>query len=183
MVVATPAGLSIADAGGVRGLYVLHGLVNNHVYTLAAAGDRIAAGTLGGLSLLENDVVEANYTTANSGLKRNWISALERVGNDWFAGTYGSGVMRLDSSGHWTGFADLKRGFEVNPNAMAQTSGSLYTGSLGEGLWVYSKATARWHNVTTGLPSLNVTALAVGNGYIYVGTDNGLVRFREGELQ
>jgi hypothetical protein len=30
-----------------------------------------------------------------------------------------------------------------------------------------------------GLPSLNVTALAVAGGYLYVGTDNGLVRMAE----
>jgi len=183
MVVATPAGLTLADAGGVRSLYVLQGLVNNHVYTLALDGDRIAAGTLGGLSLLENDTVQANYTTANSALRHNWISALAHVGNDWFAGTYGAGVMRLDPSGRWTGFPDLRATFDVNPNAMAQTADALYVGSLGEGLWVYSKPTERWTNVTAGLPSLNVSAVAVGNGYVYAGTDNGLVRFREGGLK
>ena len=33
-----------------------------------------------------------------------------------------------------------------------------------------------------GLPSLNVTALARGNGYLYIGADNGLVRIAEKEL-
>jgi ligand-binding sensor domain-containing protein len=183
MVVATPAGLSIVDGGGVRSLYVLQGLVNNHVYALASAGDRVAAGTLGGLSLLENDMVQANYTTANSGLRHNWISALSRVGDSWFAGTYGAGVMRLSPSGQWERFPDLKPDFDVNPNAMAQTADSVYVGSLGEGLWVFSKGTGKWTNVTAGLPSLNVTAVAAGNGYVYAGTDNGLVRFREGDLK
>ncbi len=183
MVMATPAGLSVAGRGGVRSIYVLQGLINNHVYSLASAGDRIAAGTLGGLSVLDKGVVEVNYTTANSGLRHNWISAVARVGSSWFAGTYGAGVMQLDASGHWTGFSDLKRGFEVNPNAMTQTGDSLYVGSLADGLWIYSKTTQRWRNMVTGLPSLNVTAVAAGNGYVYVGTDNGLVRFHEGELQ
>jgi hypothetical protein len=181
MVIATPAGLSLVGAGGVRGLYVLQGLVNNHVYSLAAAGDRIAAGTLGGLSLLDRDAVTVSYTTANSGLKHNWISALARVGDDWFAGTYGAGIMRLDGAGHWTAMTPP---FEVNPNAMAQANGALYVGSLGKGLWVYSGVySGRWRNVTAGLPSLNVTAVAVGNGFVYAGTDNGLVRFREGDLR
>ncbi len=182
MVVATPAGLSIADRSGIRSLYVLQGLVNNHVYALASAGNRIAAGTLGGLSLLANDVVEANYTTANSGLGHNWISALQPVGGDWFVGTYGAGVMRLDASGRWSAFPDLKGGFDVNPNAMAQTADAVYVGSLGGGLWVYAKSTGRWTNRKDGLPSLNVTAIAAGGGYVYVGTDNGLVRYREGAL-
>jgi hypothetical protein len=178
MAVATPAGLSFVTPDGVRSLYVLQGLVNNHVYSLAASGDRIAAGTLGGLSLLDRDTVSVNYTTANSGLKHNWISALASVGDEWFAGTYGAGVMRLDASGHWTAMTPP---FEVNPNAMAQAGGALYVGSLGKGLWVYSGQ--RWRSVTAGLPSLNVTAVAAANGFVYAGTDNGLVRFREGDLR
>jgi ligand-binding sensor domain-containing protein len=50
-------------------------------------------------------------------------------------------------------------------------------------LWVFSKGTGRWTNVTVGLPSLNVTAVATGNGYVYAGTNNGLVRVREGDLK
>jgi ligand-binding sensor domain-containing protein len=34
----------------------------------------------------------------------------------------------------------------------------------------------------SGLPSENVTALAESGGYIYVGTDNGLVRIPEEKL-
>jgi ligand-binding sensor domain-containing protein len=37
--------------------------------------------------------------------------------------------------------------------------------------------------VHTGLPSLNVTALAARDGYIYIGTDNGLVRILERNLE
>jgi hypothetical protein len=36
--------------------------------------------------------------------------------------------------------------------------------------------------ITDGLPSLTVTALAAGKGFIYVGTDNGLVRIPEQNL-
>jgi hypothetical protein len=30
-----------------------------------------------------------------------------------------------------------------------------------------------------GLPSLNVTAVTAANGWVYAGTDNGIVRIRE----
>ena len=79
-VAATPAGLTFFDAAGPRSLYALHGLVNNHVYSLGVSGATIAAGTLGGLSLLEGDTIRANFTTANSRLGHNWITALARVG-------------------------------------------------------------------------------------------------------
>lgn len=183
MIAATPAGLSFIDASGVRGLYVFQGLVNNHVYALAAAGDRLLVGTLGGISSVDNDTVRVNYDTANSGLRANWITAIVSAGGEWFAGTYGAGVFRLADSGRWEAFPDLKGGFIVNPNAMLVTSNRVYAGSMGRGLFVFDRASSRWTNVTRGLPSLNVTALASSGGDVYVGTDNGLVRFRAGALE
>lgn len=183
MVVATPAGLSFVDRSGVRSLYVFQGLVNNHVYTVATRGGQTVAGTLGGLSVLQDDTVRSNYTTANSHLKHNWITALARVGDGWFAGTYGAGVLRLDASGVWHSFADLRDGFVVNPNAMVVSGGQLYAGSLDRGLFIFDLASGRWTNTTKGLPSKNVTALASGGGYLYVGTDNGLVRIAQGALR
>jgi ligand-binding sensor domain-containing protein len=140
MVVATPAGLSFVDRSSVRSLYAFHGLVNNHVYTVATEGARVVAGTLGGLSVLDNDRVRTNYTTANSHLKNNWITALARMGDDWFAGTYGAGVLRLDASGEWHSFPELNGGIVVNPNAMAVSGGQLYAGSLDRGLFVFDRA-------------------------------------------
>jgi ligand-binding sensor domain-containing protein len=183
MVVATPSGLSFVDRSGVRSLYAFHGLVNNHVYSLATMGSRTVAGTLGGLSILDDDSVRVNYTTANSHLKHNWITAVACVGDEWFAGTYGAGVFRLDSAGEWHSFPDLKEGFVVNPNALLVSGGRVYAGSLDRGLFVYDRATERWNRSTLGLPSENVTALAAGGGHLYVGTDNGLVRIAEGALR
>jgi ligand-binding sensor domain-containing protein len=139
----------------------------------------LLVGTLGGLSVVEGDTVRASYTTANSGLRHNWITAIAPVGGEWFVGTYGAGVLRFDAAGNWRGFPDLRAGFEVNSNAMLATERAVYAGSLAGGLYVYERASGRWKNVTAGLPSENVTALATQGGYIYAGTDNGLVRFRE----
>jgi ligand-binding sensor domain-containing protein len=183
MVVATPAGLSFVDRSAVRSLYVFQGLVNNHVYAVATRGAQTVAGTLGGLSVLEDDTVRANYTTANSHLKHNWITAVVGVGDEWFAGTYGVGVLRLDSSGEWHSFSDLKDGFVVNPNAMLVSGSQLYAGSLDRGLFVFDRVSGHWTNTTMGLPSKNVTALASDGAYLYVGTDNGLVRIAEGALR
>ncbi len=182
MVIATPAGLSFADRSGVRSLYAFHGLVNNHVYTVATWNRQTLAGTLGGISLLDDDIVRANYTTANSHLKHNWITALVRAGDDWLAGTYGAGVMRLDSQGEWHSFPDLKTGFMVNPNAMLVAQGRVYAGSLNQGLFILDLASGRWTNWSDGLPSFNVTALAADSNFLYIGTDNGLVRVSQGAL-
>ena len=178
LIAATPAGLSFVAPGGIRSVYAFHGLVNNHVYTVADDGPRVIAGTLGGMSVIEGDTVRVSYTTANSHLRHNWITALAKSDGEWFAGTYGAGVLALNSNGEWHGFPDLKS-FVVNSNALAVSPTRLYAGSLGDGLYVYDRARKRWSNATVGLPSLNVTALALAGGYLYVGTDNGLVRIAE----
>lgn len=179
---ATPAGITTIDGSGTSSLYAFHGLVSNHVYALAASGSRILAGTLGGLSILDSGIVSASFTTANSGLKHNWITAIVRVNEDWFVGTYGAGVLKLESGGRWSTFADWRSPAVINPTAMLVTDRAVFAGTLGQGLAVYNRASERWMFLTRGLPSLNVTALAASNGYLYVGTSNGLVRVVEKEL-
>ncbi len=176
---ATPAGLTFLDSTGARSMYAFQGLVNNHVYALAASGDQLMAGTLGGISVLDKGNVAVNYTTANSGLKHNWITAVVPVGQEWMVGTYGAGILGLDRSGKFHTFDIGSGNFEVNPNAMLVTPDFVLAGTLGKGLCLYNRESGRWSVITQGLPSLNVTALASANGYVYIGTDNGLVRIPE----
>ena len=182
LALATPAGLTFLDSTGARSMYAFHGLVNNHVYALGVSGDELIAGTLGGLSVLDKGDVAANYTTATSNLKHNWITAVVPVGSEWMVGTYGAGILGLDHSGHFHSFEKASGPFEVNPNAMLVTPDYILAGTLGNGLYLYDRQSERWSVINNGLPSLNVTALARGNGYIYVGTDNGLVRIPEQKL-
>jgi ligand-binding sensor domain-containing protein len=182
LALATPAGLTFLDASGARSMYAFHGLVSNHVYALAASGDELMAGTLGGLSLLNKGGVAMNYTTTTSNLRHNWITAVVAVGSEWMVGTYGAGILGLDRSGRFSSFEMGSGSFEVNPNAMLVTTNYVLAGTLGEGLYLYDRQSGRWSVIRDGLPSLNVTALAAANGYIYVGTDNGLVRIPEQKL-
>ena len=187
LVVATPAGLSFVDQGHVTSMYAFEGLINNHVYTLARftsgqGKDELFAGTLGGFSLLKGSLVQASYTTANSSLRQNWITASAEMNGDLYLGTYGSGVVRLSSQGVLSAFPEFspKEGrVEVNPNAMLSSAGTLYAGTAGKGLAVLRKGAERWEFLTAGLPSWNVTALDAKNGALYVGTDNGLVRLAD----
>jgi ligand-binding sensor domain-containing protein len=176
-VAATPAGISFIDATGISSIYAFQGLVNNHVYALATDGPRTLAGTLGGLSILDGSMVKASYTTANSALKHNWITAIVRSGDDWYVGTYGAGVFRTDGQSRWQTFEEFRTPVEINPNAMIATANAVYAGTLERGLAVYSSG--HWNFWTAGLPSLNVTALESRNGVLYVGTDNGLIKLPE----
>ena len=181
MALATPAGITFLDQNGVHSIYAFQGLVNNHVYALGADGDNLVAGTLGGLSLLTGGEVRRNLNTATSGLKHNWITGLAAVGNEW-VGTYGAGILRLAVDGSVTPTEATRQGVVVNPTAMAADGRMVLAGTLGQGLMVSDATGTRWRTITAGLPSLNVTALAMRNGVVYVGTENGLVKISEDKL-
>lgn len=188
MTVATAAGLSFVGPDGVESLYAFEGLVNNHVYAVAVApeGGQLVAGTLGGLSLLEHGAVWRNVTTANSGLRHNWITAVlplpRFAGGGYLLGTYGGGLMRMSPAGEFPAMDGAETNGVISPNAVLATETHVYAGSMGDGLWVYGRESQRWQRVTAGLPSLNVTALAARNGELYVGTDNGVVHVPEARL-
>jgi ligand-binding sensor domain-containing protein len=101
------------------------------------------------------------------------------VDEEWFVGTYGGGLLRLDATGNWRRFADLRGPIEINPNAMAVTGKHVFAGTLSGGLLVYDRQAGRWTRFEAGLPSMNVTALAVDADTLYIGTDNGVVRVTE----
>jgi len=115
-------------------------------------------------------------------LKHNWITAIVSVDGAWMIGTYGAGILGLDRDGAFQKFEVASERFEVNPNAMLVTPQYVFAGSLGRGLYVFNRATSRWRVLDQGLPSLNVTAIAAGGGYVYIGTDNGLIRIAEQNL-
>ena len=173
--------MTFLEPGGVRSLNAFHGLVNNHVYALAARGPRLLAGALGGLSVIEGGAVQTSHTTANSALRHNWINAIVELRGDWYVGTYGAGVARLNDQGEWTLFAGME-GVEINPGAMTVGAERLYAGTLDRGLLTYDPSRARWRFVTDGLPSLNITALEAHRGTLWVGTENGLVKVAEEAL-
>lgn len=193
---ATPAGVTFLGQSGAESLYAFQGLVNNHVYALASVGSgQLLAGTLGGISIFKAGAVERNLTVTNSALKHNWITALLPMpdgagpgtspSNTMLVGTYGAGLETLDGQGRFAPIelpAGTPGGLVINPNALYATASHIYAGTLGNGMLVYSFYSGRWSAVTSGLPSLNVTAFAGRGGAIYVGTENGLVRIPEANL-
>ena len=189
---ATPAGLTFLKPTGPESLYAFQGLVNNHVYALAPQADpnRLLAGTLGGISILDSSVVTRNLTVTNSALRHNWITAAALLPDGaTLLGTYGAGLERLSLARDGTPIftaIDLPAGapkdLVINPNALLVTGTHIYAGTLGHGMLAYTNATGRWALITEGLPSRNVTAFASRDGKLYLGTDNGLIRIAEASL-
>jgi hypothetical protein len=185
---ATPAGLTFLSPTGPESLYAFQGLVNNHVYALAYSdsSNQLLAGTLGGLSLLQSTSVQRSFTATNSTLRHNWITALQALPNNTtLVGTYGAGLETLDHSGRFTPIdlpSNTPRDLVINPNALLATPTHIFAGTLAHGMLVYTVASGRWSSITTGLPSLNVTAFAARSGTLYIGTENGLVRIPEANI-
>jgi hypothetical protein len=134
------------------------------------------------LSTLQGERVKASYTTANSGLKTNWITAIVPSNGEWLAGTYGGGVQRLDAAGVWHTFDSMPANVVVNPNAMVATAHGIYAGTLEHGLLVLDPQRQTWRAIHAGLPSSNVTAILYHDNRLYLGTDNGLVVVPESVL-
>ena len=184
MAVATPAGLTLMGAGGAQSLYSFEGLANNHVYALAAdaQSDVVMAGTLAGISMVDAGTVRRNLSLKNSGLKRNWITAIAKVDGGWFVGTYGGGVVAMDARGVVTAMDGAGEGAVVNPNAMLVAGNHVLVGTLDGGMLVFNRQTRHWSTVVEGLPSRDVTAFAERGGEVYVGTAEGVVRVAGTEL-
>jgi len=189
LTVATPAGMTFLTASGAQSLYAFQGLVNNHVYALAAqpGNARVVAGTLGGISILDDGAVRQNVTLKNSGLKRNWITAIVRVQDvegaaRWAVGTYGGGVVQMDEAGRISAEDNPAPAAVINPNALFATSQHIFAGTLDDGMLSYNRVSRRWTHITSGLPSRSVTAFAERDGEIYIGTGNGIVRVAEARL-
>jgi len=90
--------------------------------------------------------------------------------------------VRMDAEGNISPTEAAQLGTVVNPGAMIATGREVLAGTLGKGLLVGDVTGTRWKMVTAGLPSLNVTALAVHNGVVYLGTDNGLLKIAADRL-
>jgi ligand-binding sensor domain-containing protein len=178
LAVTTAEGISLVENTKIKSLYAFHGLVNNRVYTSAAAGDKLYFGTLGGISVLQGGSLTEHFTTANSGLAHNWVNALLNVNGVLFVGTYGGGVQALHADRTWENFSEPIGKFEVNPNAMYFDGRKVYVGTLDRGLYVYYLDTRTWEHWVAGLPSLNVTAITADKAHVFVGTDNGVLKLK-----
>lgn len=180
-VYATEGGISFDIGGVLKSIYAFHGLVNNHVYSCASAGDKLYVGTLGGLSVIENLKVVKSFRPGESPLKSGWVSALALLGDDLYVGTYGGGIQKLSKGKGWVSYDEIGN-FEVNQGAMLFVDGNLLVGSTDKGLLVLNDSSGEWVFIREGLNSDSVTALAVGGEYVYVGTNGGITLIPRGEI-
>jgi hypothetical protein len=163
-----------ATGGRVRVVDERAGLPAHIVHSVAVTPDgAVWAGTAGGVARLGPDGVRT-FTQAAGALPHDWVTSLLPDGNAVVAGTYDAGVARLEPDGRATTLADVGAVW-VNPNGVFRVGDALVVTTLGDGLVVRRGARTVTHRA--GLPSDDVTAVAVFGGAVWIGTRGGLVRW------
>ena len=165
--------------GKLRSLTTVQGLPSNSLYTLLLQGQKLYAGTLSGLALIEGGHVVRVFQDTNSNLTHNWVTALCLAGSRIFVGTYGGGVFELTPAGELHGFSSETARAVINPNAMWTDGARLYAGTL-DGALIFDLHSQKWTRLTEELPSRAVLSVTGDEKYIYFGTTSGIARVERG---
>ena len=180
--IATAKGLAFRENEKIRVLSTVQGLPNNSVYAVLRTGEKLYAGTLGGLAEIFGKRVTRVFKDSNSKLETNWVTALCRTttaaaaaGERFFIGTYGGGVFELTPAGEIRSFASEAGKFTVNPNAIYTDGERLYVGTL-TGARVLDLKTQKWTILEGVLPSETVMSIAGDDASVYFGTTSGIAR-------
>lgn len=171
--IATGHGLAGVRGGRVRVFDERAGLPTRIVHSVAAGpGGVVWAGTAGGVARIDAGGVRV-FSQASGDLPHDWANALLTDGDGVLVGTYDAGVARLGAergeaspglAGKW-----------VNPNGLFRVGDALVVATLGDGLLVVRGDRVVEHRA--GLPSDDVTAVAVHGGAVWIGTRGGLTRW------
>jgi hypothetical protein len=174
---------------GTTLLSAFHGLPGNQAMALAA-GESLFVGTPSGLGAMDGRRVRWRVTSGDGKLPHPWVTALHVAEDGLYIGTYGGGLARragtespvraLADGARYEPFPETA-GVKVNPGCLVEAGGRLYAGTDGRGLWRLSLDRARFEPLPLPLPSPRVTALAAGEGALWIGTDEGLARLPIGD--
>jgi ligand-binding sensor domain-containing protein len=164
------------------------GLANETVHALAGTAGELWAGRQNGtitrLHIQEGTVVGTATYDRSNGLPGSAISTVHRSkdGAVW-AGTFGSGAIKIDSKG--VSRFTAAEGLASNViTSIAETSGRTVWFGSPRGLSAFSGKDWHTYAAATELPSANVTCLfADSDQTLWVGTVAGLARSRSGNVE
>ena len=171
----------LGPEGEVSSLGVREGLINGHVYALAAAGASVWAGTLGGLTSMRADgradaLASRTVSAVPGGLSHNWVNAVLTRDEELWVGTYGGGVDRFDGSTWSKLFPGGDETLEINPGAACWIDRRPAFGTLDRGLLMLDEngTGGRLLAEELGLGCPSVSALFFDGQDAWIGTAAGL---------
>lgn len=181
----TRGGVAIGFGEGVllperKLLSAFHGLPGNQATALASVGAGLLVGTPSGLGYIEGLKVRWRVASGEGKLPHPWVTAILPLGEGVLIGTYGGGLTRrvgaMSDPGEWRPFNETE-GLKVNTGCLVSANGRVYAGTDGTGLYRLSMDGTRFERLKLSLPSPRVTALFEKDGFLYIGTDEGLTRW------
>ncbi|MFX0211349.1 MAG: hypothetical protein ACFFDT_35540, partial [Candidatus Hodarchaeota archaeon] len=158
------------------------GLIDNYVTCLTTDGSFIWFGTQKGVSRFDKNTNDwVNFTTSNSGLVNNNISAIEMEDHYvWFV-TKTKGISRLEkNTGVWETFNSENSGLSENSvQAIEIDANFVWFGIKRRGVSRYEKNKSVWRtfNKSDGLANNNVFSIGVDDDFVWFGTQEGVSRF------
>jgi ligand-binding sensor domain-containing protein len=175
LVLATGRGLTVGEAGRMRGLTTIQGLPSNSLYAALPIGKTIYVATLSGLAEVTDGKVTRVYKDSNSKLTHNWVTAVCQAEGRLFIGTYGGGVFELSRAGELNSFASEIGKLAVNQNAIFSDGARLYVGAL-DGAWIFELSSQQWIHLKDELPAPNVLSITGNGKQIFFGTTSGIAQ-------
>jgi photosystem II stability/assembly factor-like uncharacterized protein len=122
------------------------------------------------------------FETTNSGLSWNeiddgmgftWVTSMEIMGKNLFAGTYFGGIYSSKDEGDNWSYSGLSY---MDITCIATSGTMLYASVDPYGVYVSSDSGATWDTNNSGLNNLNVHSIAAEGSYVFAGTEDGVYR-------
>jgi ligand-binding sensor domain-containing protein len=164
--------LRIGASGRVDGRWrARRGLPDDVVWDLEPYGEHVIAATAAGVAVLGAHEVRADApeARASQSLAVHDVRAIARAPGGWLVATYGGGVARIAGAAvHAVAGPAFARSVQTLANGTAIVASA-------DGVSAIANDGRRLEVVSGGLPSADVTALAVGQDGLWIGTfDAGL---------
>jgi photosystem II stability/assembly factor-like uncharacterized protein len=164
-------GVFVSSDSGKNWRAVDSGLGNIQVYSLAANGSTVFAGTFGGVFLSTNG--GRSWTAATSGIPKDTIISLAAYDAGIFAGTANGVFLSTDNGASWTaadsGLTKTTFG-KVSGGSLVACGNGIFAGT-NNGIFSSTDNGASWHVPDSSLSKKSIGSLAVSGATIFALTD------------
>jgi hypothetical protein len=162
-------GVYCSTNNGASWTEVNDGLAKEGIKSIVTIGDTIFAGTnTKGIYISTNN--GALWNQSNTGLTNTCINDLAVSNGNIYAGTNIGAFCSTNNGASWTGDTNFRGQVE----AIAAKDDTVFAGTWWDrGIYISTNNGASWTMAGNGLSDINVTALAVHDGAVFAGTENG----------
>ena len=149
-------------------------LSNNKIYCLAQGDGGLWCGTMGGITFYDGRQFIPAATSLTSGIKDNWMTNLTLIEGSLYFSTYNGEFGLLETQSGKVTILD-RQPIKFNFNNMVYRSPYILAGTYGRGIYIFNLEAGTSRFFERGLPSLNVTDLAIQEDILSISTDSGIL--------